>query len=328
MGKAAYKEFSCCGSPEKVTNLQLVPMNAHKSQSPNICENKKPAKGSGFDNLACMVDGVIEAAEQAGANVTAGYNGEMESKSMSGPILTDYFHAGLCPVNVHWHLGTEHYSAGQYDFDGKGPDSHVYDSGTRRLADEARLGFRCHYYDTADKKFTEEYKWHHCTDMYVGETYEVHWPHSTIGACNTPDQFQTPFYDGVFCNPGNADLTGVDTAKNIGVQSQIFTVVNDEAYYYPDLMRGMIIDGDYGADMAVYTGSTTGTTRNNTVCSAYTPITWQVDRKCHLISASSFDKMCADMKSQKDDMSNDLYHTGSRVLVANSLAANNQQDKP
>ena len=26
------------------------------------------------------------------------------------------------------------------------------------------------------------------------------------------------------------------------------------------------------------------------------PITWQVDRKCHLISASSFDKLCADMK--------------------------------
>merc|ERR1712083_672025 len=102
---------------------------------------------------------------------------------------------------------------------------------------------------------------------------------------------------------------------------------NDEAYYYPDLMRGMIIDGDYGADMAVYTGSTTGTTRNNTVCSAYTPITWQVDRKCHLISASSFDKMCADMKSQHDDMLGDMHPHGSRVLVWQNLTANNQANR-
>merc|ERR1712018_667607 len=80
-------------------------------------------------------------------------------------------------------------------------------------------------------------------------------------------------------------------------------------------MRGMIIDGEYGQDIGKYTGSTTGTSRSNTVCSRYTPITWQVDRKCHLISASSFDKMCADMKSQHDDMSGDIYPHGSRVLV-------------
>merc|ERR1712061_688625 len=78
-------------------------------------------------------------------------------------------------------------------------------------------------------------------------------------------------------------------------------------------MRGWIVDGDYGLDIAKYTGSTTGTTRNNEICSRYTPITWQVDRKCHLISASSFDKMCADMKAQRDDMSKDLY---AHVLVS------------
>jgi len=161
--------------------------------------------------------------------------------------------------------------------------------------------------------------------MHVGETYEVHWPHSTLGACNTPNQYQTPFYDGVFCNPANIDYSGADVAKNIGVQSQVFTIVNDEAYYYPDLMRGMIVDGEYGADISSYTGSTTGTTRSNTICSGFAPITWQVDRKCHLISASSFDKMCADMKSQKDDMMHDLYPHGARELVQSSLSANNHQ---
>merc|ERR1711866_20028 len=89
----------------------------------------------------------------------------------------------------------------------------------------------------------------------------------------------------------------------------------------------MIVDEDYGMgkDVAVYTGSTTGTTRNNEICSQYAPITWQVDRKCHLISASSFDKLCYDMKQQRDDMSYDLHAHGSRILVADKYVANNQQ---
>lgn len=164
--------------------------------------------------------------------------------------------------------------------------------------------------------------------MHVGETYEVHWPHSALGACHTPHQFQTPFYDGVFCNFAqvHADLIAdnpqvlVDT---VGVQGQVFTIVNDEHYYYADLMRGAIVDGDFWKEVTAYTGSTTGTTRNNTKCSAYAPITWQVDRKCHLISASSFDKMCADMKQQMDDMSDDLHAHGARELVSTNLAADN-----
>ena len=117
-----------------------------------------------------------------------------------------------------------------------------------------------------------------------------------------------------------------DTAQEIGVQAQIFTIVNDEAYHWPDLFNGMIVDGDFGKDLAIYTGSTTGTSRDNTICSQYTPITWQVDRKCHLISASSFDKMCAVMLSQRDDMTEDLHAHGSRELVDDQHAANNHWD--
>ena len=80
-----------------------------------------------------------------------------------------------------------------------------------------------------------------------------------------------------------------------------------------------------GVDVAKYTGSTTGTSVDNTICSQYAPITWQVDRKCHLISASSFDKMCADMLSQRDDMSTDVYPHGSRELVNDTYAADNHQ---
>jgi len=66
-------------------------------------------------------------------------------------------------------------------------------------------------------------------------------------------------------------------------------------------------------------GSTTGTTRNDKICSQYIPITWQVDRKCLLISASTFHKMCADTNAQRDDILDDLYAHGSRELVADNL---------
>jgi len=71
-----------------------------------------------------------------------------------------------------------------------------------------------------------------------------------------------------------------------------------------ELIKGMIVNKEknQGTDMGIYTGSTTGTSRDNDVCSRYTPITWQVDRQCHKISASSFDNMCKQMLEQKDDM--------------------------
>ena len=313
---------------ETVTHVAEVREMGGSMLNNNICAGKKPydanAPGDGyFKNVQCFVDSVIQSLEQAGANVTKGYVGELDAGDRV-PITTPYWEAGLCPVNVHWHLGAEHLSVGEYDEDGKGPEED--DHHRKMLAGDVRLGGQCHHYDSNDAKFTTEYDWKHCVGMTVGQTYEVHWPHSAAGACGTPNQYQTPFYDGVFCRDGIITLDPLNTYQKIGVQSQVYTIVNDEAYYYPDMMRGMIVDGDYGEDIAMYTGSTTGTSRDNEICSRYTPITWQVDRKCHLISAPSFDKMCADMKAQRDDMSGDLHAHGSREVVADNLAANNQQD--
>lgn len=280
----------------------------------NPCEGKTP---SGFDNTDCKdADGNVVAVEQAGANVTKGYKGTREA--IGQPITVPYSETNLCPVNVHWHLGTEHYSFGQYDENGKGPHS------SRKLAGDVRMGYQCGLYNASDAKFTTKYDWKHCVNMEVGETYEVHWPHSAAGACGTPWQYQTPFYNGVFCTDGVISIDPLNTYTTIGVQGQVYTVVNDEAYYHDNLISGMVVDGQMGSDMAYYTGSTTGTSRNNQVCSNWAPITWQVDRKCHLISASSFDKLCEDMKKQRNDMSDDLYPHGSRELVADELAANNQ----
>jgi len=73
-----------------------------------------------------------------------------------------------------------------------------------------------------------------------------------------------------------------------------------------------------GTDMAYYLGSTTGQKVGNEEvddCSPYSPITWQVDRKCHEISAKSFDNMCKTMMNQAADMKGDIYPHGSRVMV-------------
>jgi len=298
----------------------------------NICDGTKVE----LPDIQCVIDEIdptnvnqtrfaLGAAEQSGANVTLGYQGDLDVGDRK-PITDPYFMEGMCPVNVHWHLGTEHLSVGEYDEDGHGPGDKG--DGHRALEGETRAGLQCHHYDEFSPKFTTKYDWQSCTSMHVGETYEVHWPHSNMGDCGTPNQYQTPFYDGVFCRFGT-DFGGDLSGAKIGVQAQVFTIVNDEDYYYPDLIKGMVVnpEKDMGIDVAKYTGSTTGTSRDNEMCSQYASITWQVDRKCHLISASSFDKMCADMLSQRDDMTDDLYPHGSRKVVSDHLAADNQVRK-
>lgn len=79
----------------------------------NPCEGAKPTDDA-FDNQDC-VDSVANAVEQSGTNVTLGYVGQINS-SAAPPITSSYFEAGLCPVNVHWHLGAEHFSACEYRF--------------------------------------------------------------------------------------------------------------------------------------------------------------------------------------------------------------------
>jgi len=332
--KELYKNEGCCGMPEKEIGFQIVPDPSVRLTGSNPCAYKKNLTQPQMNNLDCFKGAILQAGEQSGSDVTDGYKGGIDTNVT--PISVPYFKTALCPVNVHWHLGAEHRSAGQFDESGTSPNHagtpSVQDDNPdagRRLAD-ARYGFACSKYNQS-AAFNTEYAWKHCVDMHVGETYEVHWPHSALGACGTPNQYQYPFYDGVFCG-ATAELLGSLTpqmiADSVGVQGQVFTIINDEHFYYPDLARGMIVDEDnnMGIDVAAYTGSTTGTTRNNQECSAYTPITWQVDRKCHLISASSFDKMCADMKQMRDDMSGDLHPHGARELVWTNMTADNHQD--
>jgi len=287
----------------------------------NQCGNYA-SKDLKFENINCTTY------PQAATDVTVGFNGTLNTTALyNGEVAVaetkPYNQTGMCAVNVHWHLGTEHKSDGQYGDFGTGPS----DIGERRLAaGKKHRGGQCTLYDKNDTKFTTNYTWEYCTDMEVGQTYEVHWPHSAFGACDTKWQYQSPFKTGVFCKVNAKQVTDFLTKtrellpQKVGVQAQVFTIVNDVSgdFDYPNLFEGMIVNGEMGKDMAYYLGSTTGQSVSNAQdggCSPYSPITWQVDRTCHKIQAKSFDNMCKTMSLQAADMSGDYYPHGSRVVV-------------
>merc|ERR1712196_671521 len=152
----------------RASPLIVDPFNPCKGAKPKsmLPEGETHLKGQvtsngGFDNFDCRYDGVVQAVEQSGANVTKGYNGDRPATQP--PQLEPYWSQAMCPVNVHWHLGAEHYSIGEYDETGSGPT----EIDTRRRLAGKRQGFQCTSYDETDKKFTTPYKWQHCTDMEV-----------------------------------------------------------------------------------------------------------------------------------------------------------------
>lgn len=310
------------------------------SISVNPCNPDKVEKQpiwAALANLPCE-DAAAQNMVQAGADVTEGSTGQLDAAL--SPIEGDYADACtepfgcMCPVNVHWHLGAEHRNEGSFDIDGAQwmADNWQNKAGNHRsLSDDIEPGNFCPGYDPQDPKYTTEYKWKYCQDMHVGLTYEIHWPHSNLGYCGTKWQYQSHFMDGVLCKANEANLDPSDavaavfTSKValIGVQAQVFTVVNDDAYDYPDWDPITGWNKALASDVAVYQGSTTGQKDGNLDCRGTGgAVTWQVDRDCHLISAKAFDELCKAMLSQNDDMSSDTHAHNARETTAPEITTN------
>ena len=295
------------------------------------------------------------AGAQSATDVTKGAPGTADPAL--APIV-DYNDMGMCTVNVHWHIGAEHRSEGQYDeaaaFDH--PNKDTYAGSHRRLA-SADGGMRIGHMCTKGKELWEandpsvknadgtvnEYDWKYCKDMHVGLTYEFHWPHSSLGACQTPWQYQYHFLDGVLCGATMGGLTYAQAAgaltsdpptAYIGVEGQVFTIVNgmdDGSAVHPtwDVLNGwdrQAIEetkNDATGGVAYYQGSTTGDAANNDdVCRGTgNLVTWHQDRKCHTLEASTMDEMCRRMLLiSADDMSPDVAPHGARETVTAALS--------
>ena len=288
-----------------------------------------------------------DAGAQSATDVTKGAAGDLDPAL--APIV-DYNDMGMCTVNVHWHIGAEHRSEGQYDenqsFDH--PNKDTYAGSHRRLA-SADGGMNIGHMCKAGKDLWEandpsvrntdgsvnEYDWKYCKDMHVGLTYEFHWPHSSLGACQTPWQYQYHFLDGVLCGAtmGNVDIGTasqllMDKTHGIGVEGQVFTIVNgmggDAVRPTWDVLNGW--DRQAAKDVAYYQGSTTGDAVQSganagDMCRGTgNLVTWHVDRECHTLEASTMDEMCRRMLViSADDMSPDFAPHGARETVVAAL---------
>jgi len=314
----------------------------HYGENPCIDSTGQAPLRADLGDIECE-----NAGAQSATDVTKGAPG---TRDPALAPIADYNDMGMCTVNVHWHIGAEHRSEGQYDeaaaFDH--PNKDTYAGSHRRLA-SADGGMHIGHMCKAGKDLWEandpsvrntdgsvnEYDWKYCKDMHVGLTYEFHWPHSSLGACQTPWQYQYHFLDGVLCGAtmGGVDINTAaallgDKTHGIGVEGQVFTIVNggDAEAKRPtwDVLNGW--DRQSAKDVAYYQGSTTG----DAVQSGANPgdmcrgtgdlVTWHVDRECHTLEASTMDEMCRRMLViSADDMSPDVIPHGARETVVASL---------
>jgi hypothetical protein len=176
-----------------------------------------------------------------------------------------------------------------------------------------------------------EYDWKYCEGMHVGLTYEFHWPHSSLGACQTEWQYQYHFLDGVLCGAtqGNVDIATAsallsDRTHGIGVEGQVYTIVNSDDGAHKHATWSAL-DGwnkELATDYAWYQGSTTGDAADNEICRGTGGlVTWHQDRQCHLLEASTMDNICRQMLViSADDMSPDVAPHGARETVSASLS--------
>lgn len=305
-----------------------------------VLEHERPRIWQALLPIRCNTSGVLA---QSGADVSVGMKEYGELTAALPPVTTSFPEAGMCPVNVHWHLGAEHRNEGTYDLNGyewlatHGDPEVVKVAAHYSRSDEAihhleiEPGNFCRGFDPEDPKFTTPYQWKYCEHMHVGYTYEVHWPHSNLGNCGTEWQYQEHFMDGVLCKANMAGYTPEEAVASIfdakttkmGVQAQVFIVVNDPAYDYPDWDPLSGWNTDLVEDAAVYQGSTTGQKDGNTLCKATGGmVTWQVDRGCPMISAKKFDEMCKAMLEQSDPtMYKDTHPHNARVTTSASITS-------
>ena len=144
------------------------PKDAQFTDANGVLDESRTVPGY-FDNKACPESMDLGLMPQAGMDITNdGMYGEMDTGAAGmHPIMGDYTMQDppLCAVNVHWHLGTEHRSKGEYDEDGTGPypfdptapDRPNYDDDAadsrRNLAGAVRQGLLCHKYDDTQEMF-------------------------------------------------------------------------------------------------------------------------------------------------------------------------------
>jgi len=260
-----------------------------------------------------------EAEPQSPRDVTAGYVGVKPSRLPSSAIVTRVDTMAL--VNVHFHLGAEHRSEGEYDLLKPPADDSEARRRLRRLLDSGdpasplgTYGFYCDqspgYVEKQDAGGFGEYAFEHCENVEVGQTYEVHWVYSTGAAADEAKRL----------TPGLGGAMTTQVNPTVAVRAQVFYVTSDDADDIDDFaFAGWRSENVGDGDAAYYLGSTTGRKYDNDASCSPVQVSWNVDRKCRGVSAKTLDAMCAAMKEA--GMEADAAPQGSRDLVTAELSA-------
>ncbi len=145
---------SCPDCDPKDHHSHFVPRG-----SPNPCEDAPLL--ADLQNIPCE-----GAAVQSPIDISDGADGLLD------PVLDpipEFNAAGMCNVNVHWHLGAEHENAGEFDDEQMfpHPDLPKEPTETRRLAEggipHSSIGKMCKIakdgFETNDPLYTTEYDW-------------------------------------------------------------------------------------------------------------------------------------------------------------------------
>lgn len=282
--KQHYNDESCCGNP--IGTLKVIPGTAA-----DCLYN--------FDPVKCT-DAEPQAPRDLSSSAPAG------KRIPKAIVLTEAQAEYLPLTNVHFHKGAEHKADGYKDGSGM----------ARRLAEgPVAAGWRCGDPAALSADEKKPYSFSHCKNVEVGETYEIHYVHSSAGwsdediaqsSKGTDEKMQ----DGL---GGAANGRGMLNPMVV-VQAQVYQIVQG-AQVIDDMLHGWLNETIRKKSSCVmYAGSTTGPSNTNEFCSPFT-VTWHVDKDCHQVSPESFDNLC---KQMWDDYKLDLDRAphGSREIVS------------
>jgi hypothetical protein len=196
------------------------------------------------------------------------------SNAIGFPVAAAAARMNLC--NLHIHGGAEHRAAA---FD---------------VPSDEGAGFRCAMSQRLEDAERAPFTGNACEGIEPGDTIEVHWVYSTcdvapgpgLGACLSEQ----------CANPG------------LRVESQVFTVVNDEnATDFARFAALVRRDGFHQpsalpqgtGEPATYLGSTTGPSYSDATCSPL-QVSWSVRPQCAKLSIASLSQWCAGNVFEED----------------------------
>lgn len=209
---------------------------------------------------------------------------DIDSKSGSNKsifsIAPNHQSMNLC--NIHFHKNAEHKAKAFSIYAGEGKNGYGG-------------GYKCNISQSLSKTELSKTKADVCNGLQPGDTIEVHWVHSSCEI--TPGKGLGSCLSEQCANP------------NLRVETQVFTLVNDEsALDFNEMSYDGVSDSGYHqasnipsntGDPVVFLGSTTGPKYTQQTCSPL-QVTWSVRPDCTKLDINSLGKWCESNEFDED----------------------------